>query len=320
MPSSNLFRLLLPACIAGLLLPFVSHWQASDAGWLSWLLDLATHWQWLFCLGIVLCLVLVMLSPLIRFLPRLSGKWIWSALFLPLPFLSSAPGLPLVPPGYIPNLALPRPAVLTLASANMEVGNTATAPLRNWLASAKPDVVVLLEVSPQLAGYLPQLKDYPYQVVHAENSPFGIALLSRLPLQAPRLIPDAAGINRIEAGITLGTRTVNLTALHPMPPLSPYFHRQRNALLHMLTPRNDTPSIVAGDFNATPWSSAFNGLEQAGWRRATGLRPSWPSIGMGVFGIPIDHVLASRHWHTLASGLGPDLGSDHRPVLVQLSL
>jgi endonuclease/exonuclease/phosphatase (EEP) superfamily protein YafD len=77
---------------------------------------------------------------------------------------------------------------------------------------------------------------------------------------------------------------------------------------------------VVGDLNATPWSSAFAGLAECGLRRAGSLRPTWPSLGGGWIGIPIDHVLASRHWRVRDAGLGPGLGSDHRPLLARLVL
>lgn len=51
---------------------------------------------------------------------------------------------------------------------------------------------------------------------------------------------------------------------------------------------------------------------------ATGLAPTWPTILKGASGIPIDHVLASRHWALVGSARGPGLGSDHLPVIARL--
>jgi endonuclease/exonuclease/phosphatase (EEP) superfamily protein YafD len=80
------------------------------------------------------------------------------------------------------------------------------------------------------------------------------------------------------------------------------------------------PTVLAGDFNATPWSSAFSGLAEQGLHRATGLTASWPAQMKGIFGIPIDHVMVTSHWAMATSQTGLDLGSDHLPVLVGLSL
>ena len=45
-----------------------------------------------------------------------------------------------------------------------------------------------------------------------------------------------------------------------------------------------------------------------------------PAALRGVAGIPIDHVLANRHWLRISSARGPDLGSDHLPGLARLRL
>ncbi len=66
----------------------------------------------------------------------------------------------------------------------------------------------------------------------------------------------------------------------------------------------------------TPWTPAFAWLDTNGWRRASGLRPSWGS----TLGIPIDHVLATSHWRAASQQRGPELGSDHWPLLVELNL
>jgi len=80
------------------------------------------------------------------------------------------------------------------------------------------------------------------------------------------------------------------------------------------------PAIVVGDLNATPWSNAFSGLGHAGLLRATGLKPTWPAIGLGWMGIPIDHVLVTPHWSVMERQIGPNIGSDHLPVMVRIGL
>ncbi|WPL23281.1 endonuclease/exonuclease/phosphatase family protein [Thiorhodovibrio frisius] len=77
-------------------------------------------------------------------------------------------------------------------------------------------------------------------------------------------------------------------------------------------------SILAGDLNASPWSSAFAGLSQTEVRRASGLQPTWPAVGQGWFGIPIDQVLVTTAWWGAESGSTRSLGSDHRARSVLL--
>jgi endonuclease/exonuclease/phosphatase (EEP) superfamily protein YafD len=90
--------------------------------------------------------------------------------------------------------------------------------------------------------------------------------------------------------------------------------------------------IMAGDFNSTVdhfshHSSAtgadFGECEDAGLATHTGAIGTWPASAPSFLGTPIDHVLATRNWQ--ATGMrvltGQDnTGSDHRPILVRLSV
>lgn len=295
----------LGACAFGLLTPWWAHaWPVAAGGPGAWLVDLASHWQWLFLAGLVLGLARALFST----------RWcLGFAVLLPLPFWTASPGLP----------SGQGEPVLTVASANLHVSTTHIGRLSEWLASADPDVVVLLEVSRALGPQFASLTQYPHQVVHAEDSPFGIAVLSRVPLFSPELRRDAHGIARIEVDLMVKQERIALVAFHPMPPINHHFHAARDKALREIASRLHAagrPALLVGDLNATPWSSAFAGLEAFDLRRTTGLRPTWPAWGHGVFGIPIDHVLASRHWRVLHGEQGPDLGSDHVPLLVRLTL
>ena len=290
-------------CVLGLLLPLLSHLLAGVAGTLAWLIDLASHWQWLFLLGLVVFAGLACCRD---------KRWAVLLLALPLPWLTASAPAP---------AGDPQAQVLAVASANVHLDSRNTQGLATWLAQEKPDVVVLLEVSPAYAQGLRTLRDYPFQHIVAKDSPFGIAVLSRHPLQQIEVIEDAQGIAHIEAQLQWHGQPIGIIALHPMPPLSPQYHSVRNTKLAALAKQataSAIPTVLAGDLNATPWSSAFSGLAQLGLRRASGLAATWPAALQGVLGLPIDHVLVTHHWAVVARQVGPELGSDHLPVLVRL--
>ena len=89
--------------------------------------------------------------------------------------------------------------------------------------------------------------------------------------------------------------------------------------------RRETRLVLVGDFNSTPTSFAFARLEAAlPLSRATTGLMTFPA-GQGVFGfrppaplLAIDHVFAGRDLTSLRAARGPDLGSDHYPVVVRL--
>ncbi|MDP2747467.1 endonuclease/exonuclease/phosphatase family protein [Pseudomonas sp.] len=290
-------------CLLGLLLPLLSHLLADSAGTLAWLIDLASHWQWLFLLGLVVFAGLACCRD---------KRWAVLLLALPLPWLTASAPAP---------TGEPQVQLFAVASANVHLDSRNTQGLATWLAQEKPDVVVLLEVSPAYAQGLRTLRDYPFQHIVAQDSPFGIAVLSRHPLQQVEVVEDAQGIAHIEAQLQWHGQPIGIIALHPMPPLSPQYHSVRNAKLAALATQaaaSAIPTVLAGDLNATPWSSAFSGLAQLGLRRASGLAATWPAVLQGVLGLPIDHVLVTPHWAVAARQVGPPLGSDHLPVLVRL--
>jgi endonuclease/exonuclease/phosphatase (EEP) superfamily protein YafD len=298
-------RIITVLCALGLLLPWITRALAGQDHRVAWALDLAAHWQWLYAAGLLL-------GSLVA--ARSWRRWLLALVLLPLPWWSAAPRLP--------EAAKDAGPVLTIASANVQVGHRDATAVVDWLATTDADVVVLVEVSPVHAAALTALPGYPHRHVVAADDPFGIAVLSRHPMQAVTM-RDHDGIARIESRIAFAGTCTDLVALHPMPPLSPHFHAARDALLKEIADRDRTderPMLVVGDLNATPWSSAFAGLDHAGLRRSSDLRPTWPSAGRGWIGIPIDHVLASPHWARLSSAAGPDLASDHRPLLTSVAL
>jgi endonuclease/exonuclease/phosphatase (EEP) superfamily protein YafD len=83
------------------------------------------------------------------------------------------------------------------------------------------------------------------------------------------------------------------------------------------------PKIIAGDFNMPidstiyreSWQSYANAFDQTGF----GLGYTKQAVIRGhCFGLRIDHILTSAPWQACRCWVGPDLGSDHLPMLADL--
>ncbi len=304
-------RWLAPVCALGLAVPILSEGLAGSSNTVEWLVDLVSHWQWLFLVGLLFACTIAVFND------RRQTLWL---LALPLFWITAAKSAP--DDEYEKS---PSANVLTVATFNVHLGNHDTTPLIRWLAEANPDVLVLHEVSPDYAKELDALNDYPFRHLVPRNDPFGMAVISRLPMSQVQTVEDGDGdgLVHIDAQLHWNGQSIRLTAWHPMPPISQYDHTKRNHQLQSLAKAakaSGQPAIVAGDLNATPWSNAFSKLDQAGLRRASGLTPTWPAIGHGWLGIPIDHVLVTSQWSVVERDVGPNLSSDHLPVFVRIAL
>ncbi len=82
--------------------------------------------------------------------------------------------------------------------------------------------------------------------------------------------------------------------------------------------------IVAGDFNATPWSLELRRFaEDAEVNIVPGFRPSWPArlslphvpFRVSLPQLPIDHVFVTAGMAVVEIRRGPKVGSDHLPIV-----
>jgi len=83
------------------------------------------------------------------------------------------------------------------------------------------------------------------------------------------------------------------------------------------------PMILAGDFNALPWSGALDRLSAAMWSGGretptapwTGTYPAWSPLKL-----PIDQIRVRGGLQLVSLQAGPDVGSVHLPLLAMIAL
>lgn len=300
---STAVGLLAAGALLGLLLPLVVRLPLRGA--LGWAADLAVHWQWSYAL----LLALACIAGAWR-----HRKWLFVLPLCALPWLTASRALP--------DAGDAAPA-LRVAVANVHVSRTDPAALLRWVDRQPVDLLAIVELSPGFANALqagppPGLRHW---AAHPMPSPWGLGVWSRFPLHDVRVLTAADGVPRLQARLDIGGRPVRVVVVHPMPPMNQAMQRHRDDLLQAVAHQvasDDTPTVVLGDFNATPWSRPLRDAASSHLLRGTGLAPTWPASWTLRPGIPIDHVLASRHWTRGANQRGPDIASDHRPVRVDL--
>ncbi|MFO1092289.1 MAG: endonuclease/exonuclease/phosphatase family protein [Planctomycetaceae bacterium] len=213
-----------------------------------------------------------------------------------------------------------------LVSINVYSGNPTPERVLDYIAATDPDVVVLLEVTPEWEQRLTVLAArYPHSAVQARADNFGIALLTKNALHDVEFVPLSRENDAISARVELGNAELQIVAAHPFPPAGGRGAELRNRQLNELAThvaRLGRPCAVAGDLNITPFSPHFDAfLAAAGLRdprRGQGVLPTWPSQRWPLW-IPIDHCVVSTGIAARLS-VGPHVGSDHRPLLAELQL
>ena len=287
----------------------------SSLGSFHWAAELLTHFRVQATLtGVLLAMVCAALRMRIR-----------SAAVCGLAALHLFPVLPyLVPSGLPRSVGLPH---VRLLQVNVLTANRQHEAVENLVVDKKPDILALLEVNERWLEALAGLHTrYPHRIERPQNDNFGIALFSRFPLDDlhfRRLHHD--DVYMLVGRFTLGSTPVTLVVAHPVPPSGPAYSALRNEQLDELSEivRGFQASevILLGDLNTSPWSPVYRRFEQSiGLRngaRGFGLRPTWPT-GFRPLMIPLDHCLLSSGLRAVSLETGPEVGSDHLPVLVEI--
>jgi endonuclease/exonuclease/phosphatase (EEP) superfamily protein YafD len=234
--------------------------------------------------------------------------------------------------------ALRRPTLLRVLHATLDRDNSDVSKAIRYINQQAPDIVSLLEITPES---LPQIQAglAGYQLVIAEprtNSHGSAWFVSKQPsspiaIQQSKLIhlPSDSDRPLLQASITFAGKPIDLLCFHAIRPQntpSVNYQQVEFAALAQWSQNlleNQRRHIIAiGDFNSTPWYGPFRQMlhdsQLVSSHNAFGLQPTWPSGLPSLLRLPIDHCLHSRSFATVERIVGPNLGSDHLPLLVAL--
>jgi len=285
-------------------------------GGLWWLLDLFVHFRVQYFLGLTA-------AGLILLVPR---RYVESAIFGVCAVVNACVVAPLYFAGAPQPAAVSPPYRAMLVNVNTEFGKPEK--VARVIEEYDPDVLVLEEVTEAwLLKLEAALKRYAFSKAMPRTDNFGIAVYSKLPFlrsEIRRLGDADVPLVIAEVGSPRGPFTV--VAAHFLPPAGGEYTRWRNdqlAQLPAMVKEARSPVLLLGDLNATPWCSEFKSLlAESGMRDSSqgrGVQATWPAWNPLLL-IPIDHCLHAAGIWIAKKEIGPNVGSDHYPVVVAFAL
>jgi endonuclease/exonuclease/phosphatase (EEP) superfamily protein YafD len=218
-------------------------------------------------------------------------------------------------------------ATLRVLTSNVEFGQ-ATPALVDAVHRHRPDLVFVAECDPACDTRLRESlgTGHPYRQAVGGDGSAGSVILSRFPLKGTAAVPGTMGMPGAIADVR--GRAVRLQLAHPMPPLPgqvDVWRRELGALRDVAASVRGTPTVLAGDFNASQDHAAFRALLDTGLRDAarltgSGRTPTWPARTAPTLGAQIDHVLVSQDFSAQDARFLDLDDTDHRALLVDLTL
>lgn len=286
----------------------------------GWVMDLMVHWRILYIAAacVLLLIFILYFNNLMAFLALGIGLFNLIALGMTAPSalpaaLSAANGA--------------NTGKLRVMFFNLLEPNTRHDQVADYILNLNPDIAIVAEGSKEWHSGLTRLRQaYDFTIENPDQDNYHIMVFSKIKPQKIEWIdmPGAPSFPAIAVRMQWQDKNFVIVGAHTASPMSPRLWETRGNQIESLTEfarKQTVPIIMVGDFNATPWCAPMRDFAAQTGLRRTGLTPlqsTWP-WDIPVFGIPIDHIYASRDWMQTASGTGPYLGSDHRPVWADLT-
>lgn len=211
---------------------------------------------------------------------------------------------------------------------NVNTSNRAHEEVRKFIRSMEPDFMVLVEANQTWVNELRKTEgNYPYSRGIPRGDGFGLVVFSRIPFENVEI--QSIGepeVPSLIARFTIDGQPLTVIGIHLQSPTghvrSEYRNQQLFGLAKVVSSQKGLV-MVLGDLNTTSWSPFFRDLlRKTGLRdsrKGFGVQPTWPTTFPPLW-IPIDHCLVSSRVVVHDRRIGPSLGSDHYPVVVDFSV
>lgn len=265
-----------------------------------------------------LCASLLLVALLAGF-----RRWRLSALMVAVTAANSA----MVIPWYLGGPEAAGRETLTLLLANVHLDNGDATPLIDIVERENPDLVLVLELTPDYRDQLGALDaNYPHSVTDVRHDPYGIGIWSRRPLNSSAVLSTPPrDLPSLSVEVDFDGTPLTVVGTHPSQPLGSANYAARNlqlAAIGDLVAATPGSVVLAGDLNVSVWAANYEALESrsrlVNARQGFGVLPTWPTH-LPFAMIPIDHVLLSRDLAAVDTRIPDAIGSDHLPLVVDIA-
>lgn len=220
---------------------------------------------------------------------------------------------------------------MRVMSFNLLSTNERYSEVIEYVETIDPDLVLLHEASRPWEVAM-ESADLAYEIIRPRSDDliFGtLVLVKSEDVEAVSYGFSSSNPRAVELNFTPEGWTTQISALstHALAPTDEERAGLRDAQLGFAgqwVSKQTGAFFVVGDFNATPWSWPFRRLMESGElvnsQTGFGLQPSFSSQVNLLLRVPIDHLIHSPALEVTDRSLGPTLGSDHFPLVVDLQL
>jgi vancomycin resistance protein VanJ len=227
---------------------------------------------------------------------------------------------------------------LTVYTHNLHAMTSGLEGVAEAIRASGADVVALQELTEPAADYFAAAlgADYPHQALEPRGlTTSGTGILSRWPLDEAEIWMST--MLQMRVTVTAPDGPFAFYSAHPPPPhwfLQAFNTSARTAALDSILERaaqESLPVVLAGDFNLTDQTAAYQRILNAGFRdsfRESGWGLGLTFADLSVYFAPlgllppfirIDYVYHSGDFTAVSARVGPSAGSDHYPVQAALA-
>lgn len=216
---------------------------------------------------------------------------------------------------------------VTILVSNVQMGNENHDTVLSLIEEVDPDILLLLETDQTWIDAMePALVRYDTVVREPRDNYYGMTFATRLPSTDARIayLTTSDTPSLFAELQSPGGQPFRFVGLHPRPPVPGQDTEERDAQLlysARFAQESDIPVVVAGDLNAAAWSRSSRRFKHVGGyldpRQGRGPLSSFDARSR-LLRLPIDQIYLTRNIALVSMDRGPDIGSDHFPLITVL--